>query len=246
MNWVGTYDDFGINSIFLSNWWNGGSTKLQERYFDDFVISTEYIGMATSPTNPTVWKTNFRDDDSGDAQSAWQLQISWNPDGTDLVWDSGIISGAGNSIDVNTTNGTFSGSLSGMTGLAADHLYALRVRQQDAASEWSDWASWMTTLQTGDEGPDSLLPGDSNGDGLVDGYDLAQWQQNYNPLGNPGATWGRGDWNDDGKIDGSDLALWQQNYSAVGFATVPEPASIVLVLLGGGVVLGTRQRRRRP
>lgn len=44
LNFVGTYTDYGINAIFLENYWNSGSPKLQERYFDSFVVSTRRIG----------------------------------------------------------------------------------------------------------------------------------------------------------------------------------------------------------
>ena len=44
LNFVGTYADYGINAVFLENYWNAGSTKLQERYFDSFVVSTQRIG----------------------------------------------------------------------------------------------------------------------------------------------------------------------------------------------------------
>lgn len=44
MNWLGDFDEYGINAIFLENYWNSGSPKVQERYFDNFVVSTERIG----------------------------------------------------------------------------------------------------------------------------------------------------------------------------------------------------------
>lgn len=44
LNWVGNYDAYGINVVFLENYWNNGSPQAQERYFDDFVVSTERIG----------------------------------------------------------------------------------------------------------------------------------------------------------------------------------------------------------
>ena len=46
LDFVGTYADYGINAIFLENYWNSGSTKLQERYFDSFVVSTRPIGCS--------------------------------------------------------------------------------------------------------------------------------------------------------------------------------------------------------
>jgi hypothetical protein len=44
MNWVGTYSDYGINAVFLENYWNDGSPVSQERYMDNFVVSTQPVG----------------------------------------------------------------------------------------------------------------------------------------------------------------------------------------------------------
>ncbi len=130
LNWVYSWDDYGINAVFLENYWNSGSPVEQERYFDDFVISQSYIGLAKSPRNPTVNKTVFHDDDPGAMQSAWQLQVAHDLGGTDVVWDSETIAGAGLSVIIDEANGTFAGSLLGEYELEADHLYALRVRQR--------------------------------------------------------------------------------------------------------------------
>jgi hypothetical protein len=42
LNWRGAYDAYGINAIFLENYWN--APKAQTRVFDNFVVSTEPIG----------------------------------------------------------------------------------------------------------------------------------------------------------------------------------------------------------
>ncbi len=44
LNWQGAYTDYGINTVFLENYWNNGSPQPQERYFDNFVVSTQRIG----------------------------------------------------------------------------------------------------------------------------------------------------------------------------------------------------------
>lgn len=44
LNWVGAYSAYGINAVFLENFWNGGADKDQERYFDNFIVSTARIG----------------------------------------------------------------------------------------------------------------------------------------------------------------------------------------------------------
>jgi hypothetical protein len=44
LNFLGGYDAYGINGVFLENFWNDGSPVSQERYFDNFVVSTQPIG----------------------------------------------------------------------------------------------------------------------------------------------------------------------------------------------------------
>ncbi len=44
LNFVGRFTAYGVNAVFLENYWNGGSPAAQERYFDRFVVSTQRIG----------------------------------------------------------------------------------------------------------------------------------------------------------------------------------------------------------
>jgi hypothetical protein len=50
LNFVGTYNAYAINAVFFENYWNSGSVKLQERYFDNIVVSTQPIGPANTAT----------------------------------------------------------------------------------------------------------------------------------------------------------------------------------------------------
>jgi len=51
--WVKNWSDYGINSIFFSNYTNAGSPATQERYMDNLVISTGRIGcLGASPPKP--------------------------------------------------------------------------------------------------------------------------------------------------------------------------------------------------
>lgn len=73
------------------------------------------------------------------------------------------------------------------------------------------------------------LDGDFNEDGNVDGRDFLVWQRGGSPS----------------SLSSSDLALWRDNYGVGGLAaiaSVPEPGSLVLLLLG---VLGGAYRRVR-
>ena len=53
LNFVRSYTSYGINAIFFENYWNSGSPKQQERYFDNIVVSTQRIGCLDNiPPNP--------------------------------------------------------------------------------------------------------------------------------------------------------------------------------------------------
>jgi hypothetical protein len=82
--------------------------------------------------------------------------------------------------------------------------------------------------------------GDFDGDGDVDGGDFLTWQQQLGGTGDLSA-----DGNGDDVVDADDLATWRQQFGptsqiAAGGA-VPEPAAVLLALLGG---LGLARFRR--
>jgi autotransporter-associated beta strand protein len=86
------------------------------------------------------------------------------------------------------------------------------------------------------------LAGDFNSDGLVDSADLAVWQANS---GLSGAMHSQGDGNGDGVVDGADYLVWQGQLgslpSAVAAAAgVPEPATAVLAIACGALLLASR------
>lgn len=44
MNWIGAFSGYAFNAVFVENYWNAGSPAVQERYIDNFVVSTQRIG----------------------------------------------------------------------------------------------------------------------------------------------------------------------------------------------------------
>jgi hypothetical protein len=44
LNWVGGHTAYGINAVFVENWWNAGAVQPEERYLDNLVVSTQRIG----------------------------------------------------------------------------------------------------------------------------------------------------------------------------------------------------------
>jgi hypothetical protein len=145
LDWIGTWDERGINAVFLENYWNGGSPREQARYFDEFVISTARIGLARSSLNPEVIKTPFESTVEGDRQTGFEVQVA--AVGGEIVWDSGTIAGSGRRVVVDTASGTFRGSLAESTTLEPDTCYVARVRQRNASS-WSDWSRWRLVIHT--------------------------------------------------------------------------------------------------
>jgi hypothetical protein len=83
------------------------------------------------------------------------------------------------------------------------------------------------------------LSADFNRDGSVNGSDLAMWRQAF------GAGAGA-DANQDGRTDGADFVIWQrQNGQSGSVSAIPEPASIVLTMLGLGAAVCRRKRPTR-
>jgi hypothetical protein len=56
LNWVGRWEEYGINAISLENYWNGGSPQENVRYRDNLVISTARIGCLDDgpPASPVL------------------------------------------------------------------------------------------------------------------------------------------------------------------------------------------------
>lgn len=159
LDWRGTFDDYGINAVFLEAYWNDGSPVDQSRWIDQFVIATEPIGPLVCPRNPTLVKTPFRADGSGASRKlgAWEAEIQAVRDdladtaGEDdaTVWRSRALV-RDERVRVDATTGEFTGALRGADRLAAGATYRGRVRQRGEEGPWSEWSPWHQTFRTGE------------------------------------------------------------------------------------------------
>ena len=86
--------------------------------------------------------------------------------------------------------------------------------------------------------------GDYNGDGLVDARDYTIWRDSLGAIGSNLPA----DGNNNGAIDSGDYTIWKNNFGqgagsgATSSSAVPEPATLLLFTLSGGLCLLTRSR----
>jgi hypothetical protein len=84
------------------------------------------------------------------------------------------------------------------------------------------------------------LPGDATLDTNVDVSDLSVMGSTYNTAS--GAVWEDADFNGDGAVDVSDLSVLGANYGRSYSLSVPEPATLALLGLGGIAAIIRRRR----
>jgi len=120
MDFRGSYTEHQINAIFLESYWNEGAPVAQDRYYDDFVVSTEPIGPLVADAVPTLI--------CGPRTGSWQLQIGSGADDEQAVWSS-------DEVDADTAR------------IAPDRAldpgsYVCRTRARDSNGAWSAWSAW--------------------------------------------------------------------------------------------------------
>ena len=90
---------------------------------------------------------------------------------------------------------------------------------------------WSVDYQSSAVSLNVLFSADFNGDGTVDGDDLADWQTGY---GSQSAEHVDGDADGDGDVDGQDFLIWQQQVGSSAplnaVVQIPEPAAVFLAL----------------
>ena len=96
----------------------------------------------------------------------------------------------------------------------------------------------------------AAVPGDFNGDSVVDAADYTVWRDTFGLTGTGLAA----DGDNNGTVDELDYDFWKQAFgwdaggigSATAVVAVPEPASALLVAVGSLICLNCRYRRRAP
>lgn len=132
MNFRGTYDEHGINAVFLESYWNDGSPVDQYRWIDHFVISTNAIGPIEVPGNPVVVPR------LSENAARWQLQVV--PEASNRpVWRSGDIK-ASEPVRVDRATGQFLMDLAKASRLPGGERFRFQIREfqnGESATGWS-------------------------------------------------------------------------------------------------------------
>ncbi len=209
--------------------------------FDDGANS--YLAVVDGPFPgefPNITSTIF--DSDGD------LTITWDPWTTDksypriditVGWPDGNYR-YNTTLDASSTQHTIPASLVPPLQLPMDVNVGFRNAPADD-SGWDAWHSdkWKNRVIWVPE--PATLAGDFDADNDVDGIDFGLWQTGY-PMAS-GATLSDGDADADGDVDGIDFGLWQENYptNLGGAVTIPEPATLGILLMGGLALLKRRR-----
>jgi hypothetical protein len=116
--------------------------------------STPANAATGQSVSPTLTGSAFSDPDEGDThtKSQWLIAVQKNDFTNNLVWDSGEETVNLTSIVVNSTNGTFSGGLSGKTALEKGIVYYWKVRHQDNNGSWSSYSTATYFIVTAPDG----------------------------------------------------------------------------------------------
>ncbi|MEX0613530.1 MAG: chondroitinase-B domain-containing protein, partial [Pirellulales bacterium] len=136
---------------------------------------------------------------------------------------------------------TFSIS-AGHVGVPLEFRLGMREQQAEIDALVLNLNAALTSAQLDDLF--TVLPGDYNGDGIVDASDYIVWRKAF---GQNVPLWSGADGNGDGVVDEDDFQVWSTNYGSAsagsgGIAAVPEPASLVLVFVACAAICFQRIR----
>ncbi len=173
-----------------------------------------------------------------------------NPDDTEILGGAVELGGGvSETFDTQNIDITWMPTIASIATGRGVFQIARIVVDNSASGSWSliGWQAGinddfaLTITGTIIDGEIMFFPGDVNGDGYIDGNDLSIVIGNW---GKSGLGWAGGDLNGNGVVDGSDYTAVLSNWAPAEppeAAGVPEPATMLVLALGGGLALLRRR-----
>lgn len=207
----------------------------------DSLVVRDYDGnpMATPPiTSAPILIYEYATLELG---SELRLEFDANAWGSTISFDPGISVTLAGDLQLTFAPGVDVASQVGRTIDLFDWTGVTPIGAFNVSSP-HDWD--LTNLYTSGEvtltAAGAAIPGDFNGDSLVNAADLLQWQDDYGVNGDSDAD-------GDGDTDGADFLIWQRNLGATPSiastaAAVPEPASVTALAWGLSLLISCAHR----
>jgi hypothetical protein len=119
-----------------------------------------------------------------------------------------------------------------------DYEFWVRQHDTDAGTTQNYSVAWWTVSAV-----PFMLPGDYNGDTIVDTQDYDVWKMGF---GEGVAAGTAADGNGDGNINAADYVVWRKSFDAAGSggAPVPEPSAGLMLAILAASICGTRRASR--
>ena len=242
-NWISLGAGYMVSTdVYIKE---GGATFDTAGYNMGIALSLQHAGGSatdggiTKSGNGTLTLTGANSYNGHTVVEAGVLEL-----GTDA--QSVVLTGGGADIHAGKMVFQYSGAAPGVASL-------LTASYSGGTAPWTTGQFLSTTADGNhglgwvDDGVDEVtvmytLYGDSNLDGSVNGTDLNAVLSYYNQSSE---IWNHGDFNYDGSVNGTDLNTVLSNYNqslSSSTAAVPEPSTLLLLLLGVVGMLAWRKR----
>lgn len=206
------------------------------------------FGTVTQGSAVPTFSFNLFDFGTNPAYTANLDFDSVTPSGDSGVLTTDLAASAGSLTIAGGLSHAFTALLDTATAGMYSATYTLMLSDENIAGALS---KSLTLTLTGSVMAAAGLPGDYNGDGIVDAADYTVWRATF---GQTVTAHSGADGDGDGMVDDGDYQVWSNNFGATspgsgagaraGSAAVPEPSALVLLSCGATVILATLSRRK--
>ncbi len=225
-----------------------------------FALSLNVTGLVTFNVGPVTTDPNLSATSQNsfvfDTESLTGVAYGNNPAGPSSLGAVGIATGNSLNLSVPDGAGLFAAPINIPDGTSGPQTVSFGSNPSADSLVFvgnDDSGDAFLPIGTSNDATLTIVPtspGDSDLSGVVDLADLGDWLNN---VGSTSATWQQGNWttNLDSIVDLDDLVIWLNNVGTdvtpspvAASASVPEPSTLIMLLLVTPLALRRRHRRR--